>query len=341
MRDERITAGPHRQPRWPKRTARIALGTMVIAVSCLALLETAHCQSRGAVQIGVYRGPGCDGVAQLPTFEKFIGRKADRVVDFLDLRSWRVMRESAMWTFDCWKNQPAALTISVPMLPKDGTSTLKAGADGAYDGVFREVARLAVESGRPDAVMRIGWEFNGEWYPWSSQRDPITFIAYWRRIVTVMRSISGQRFRFEWCFTLADRLGDPSVAYPGDDVVDIVSADVYNQTWKRGLDDPVRRWASILDGQFGLKWHRDFALDHGKPIAFPEWGTGTRPDGHGWGDDPVFINGMADWIEAVNPLYQAYWDYPAPDFNGELSGGAQPRSASAFVRRFGMKPASR
>lgn len=161
MRDERMTEpGPHRhrQPRWPKRTARshggrrlvlIALGKIVLAVSCLALHETAYAQSRGAVQIGVYQGP------QLPTFKKFIGRKIDRVVDFLDLRTWKVMRKSAVWTFDCWKNQPAALTISVPMLPKDGTSTLKAGADGAYDGVFREVARLAVESCRDADRMGI------------------------------------------------------------------------------------------------------------------------------------------------------------------------------------------
>jgi hypothetical protein len=315
------------------------LRTILFATALgLTVHKPANAQAKTAVEIAVYRGPGCDGVAQLPTFENFVGRKVDRVVDFLDRRSWQVMRESAAWTFHCWQDQPVALTISVPMLPEDGTSTLKAGAEGAYDAVFRDIARLALESGRADAVIRLGWEFNGEWYPWSSQRDPTTFIAYWRRIVTVMRSVAGRLFRFEWCFTLSDRLGDPSVAYPGDDVVDIISADVYNQTWKRGLNDPDQRWASMLDGQFGLKWHRNFALAHHKAIAFPEWGTGTRPDGHGWGDDPVFINGMADWIEVANPLYQAYWDYPAPDFNGELSGGAQPKSASAFIARFGKKP---
>jgi hypothetical protein len=337
------TRNSRRKNRRKVRTPHDKLGVTFLGVivlsSALSVIvhKCAYAQEKIPVEIAVYQGPGCDGVARLPTFEHFIGRKVDRVVDFLDLRSWKVLRESAAWTFGCWKSEPAGLTISVPMLPKDGVSSLRAGAEGAYDDVFRDVARLAIESGRSDAIMRIGWEFNGEWFPWTSQQDPTAFVAYWRRIVTVMRSAAGQRFRFEWCFALAERLGDPAVAYPGDEFVDVISADVYNQSWKPGLADPARRWAAMVEGPFGLRWHRDFALAHHKRVAFPEWGTGTRPDGHGWGDDPVFINGMADWIEAVTPLYQAYWDYPAPDFDAQLSDGRQPKSASAFIARFGGK----
>jgi Glycosyl hydrolase family 26 len=327
-----------KQMRFHGKSCVTFLGAIALSTALsFAMHRSANAQGKMLVEIAVYRGPGCEGAAQLPTFEGFLGRRVDRVIDFLDLRSWKILRESAAWTFACWKNEPAKLTISVPMLPKDGVSSLRAGAEGTYDDVFREIARLAVENGRSDAIMRIGWEFNGEWFPWTSQQDPAAFIAYWRRIVTTMRSVAGQNFRFEWCFALADRLGDPAVAYPGDDFVDIVSADVYNQYWKFWLADPSRRWASMLDGQFGLRWHRDFALAHHKAIAFPEWGTGTRPDGHGGGDDPVFVNGMADWFDAVSPLYQGYWDCLADDFDGRLSDGRQPKSAAAFLARFGAK----
>ena len=82
---------------------------------------------------------------------------------------------------------------------------------------------------------------------------------------------------------------DPTEAYPGDDVVDIIGMDVYAETWDASTSDPDKRFAYFLDQPFGLKWHRDFAREHGKPISYPEWGVGTRPDGHGVGDDPVFM----------------------------------------------------
>ena len=53
---------------------------------------------------------------------------------------------------------------SVPLLPKDG-STLAAGASGAYDAHFETMARELVAQGQGDAIIRLGWEFNGSWYP--------------------------------------------------------------------------------------------------------------------------------------------------------------------------------
>ena len=42
----------------------------------------------------MYKGDGCDGVKRLPAFEAWLGRRADRVVDFLDGKNWAAMTGS-------------------------------------------------------------------------------------------------------------------------------------------------------------------------------------------------------------------------------------------------------
>ena len=51
-------------------------------------------------------------------------------------------------------------------------------------------------------MLRLGWEFNGPWYPWSlsstnSADSPREFIAYWQHIVTLMRAIA-PGLQFDW-----------------------------------------------------------------------------------------------------------------------------------------------
>jgi hypothetical protein len=62
-----------------------------------------------------------------------------------------------------------------------------------------------VESGFGAAYLRIGWEFNGDWYRWSAGGD----------------------FKIEWT---ADKDGrfDERLAYPGDERVDVVGVDFYD-----------------------------------------------------------------------------------------------------------------
>ena len=292
---------------------------------------------RAEAELAVYKGAGCDGVKRIGTFETWLGRRADRVVDFLDGKNWAAMVGSAKWIAQCWRKPGYKLALSVPMLPKDKSATLADGARGELDDHFREVARILVENGHADAILRIGWEFNGAWYPWAASQDPASFVAFWRRIVTVMRSVPGNRFRFDWNPTVGTTKIDPERVYPGDDVVDIIGLDIYNQSWHARRDDPSVRWDEKVNGAHGLRWHRDFAKAHNKPRSFPEWGTGTRKDGHGFGDDPAFVRNMHEWIAANDVVYHGYWDYRAPDFNAELSSGQFPAAAAQFRALFAAR----
>ncbi len=290
-----------------------------------------------ATSLGVYEGNGCDGVSSLTSFVGWFGRQPDLVLDFFAADSWTSMVNDATWTIGCWKRQNKTVVFSVPMLPQDG-STLAQGAAGNFDSKFLALAQLLANNGYGNATIRLGWEFNGGWYAWAAKQDPTNWILYWRRIVTVMRSVSGTSFRFDWCSAQGYQQIPASDVYPGDSYVDIIGRDNYNQTWVANVVTPQDRWTNLLTESYGLNWLQTFATQHNKPISFPEWGTGARPDGHGGGDDPYFIQQMAAWIKKNNVVYHDYWDYVASDYNAKLSNGAQPHAAAAYLAAFGSVP---
>ncbi|HSD39960.1 MAG TPA: glycosyl hydrolase [Rhodocyclaceae bacterium] len=282
--------------------------------------------------LGVQQGPGCTGTARIPQFAAWLGREPDLMLDYLDDGSWLKLTQTEWWT-GCWKKAGRRPALSISMLPRSGGDTLALGASGAYDEYFRTIATKLVAAGYGDLIIRIGWEFNAEWFTWRAAADPKSWIAYWRRIVTTMRSVPGANFRFDWSTAHGTRQIDPSLVYPGDAYVDIIGMDIYNASW-RNKTDPVARWNELLTVPNGLAWLRSFAALHGKPISFSEWGTGTNGDGSGGGDDPFFIDQMAAFIRANPVAYHIYWD-DTSGFNAKLSNNLQPAAGAAYRANFG------
>jgi len=292
--------------------------------------------ARGArPELSVYKGAGCAGSARIAGFEQWLGRPVDRVVDFLARDTWPSVLSSGKWISDCWKNSPYKLSFAIPMLTSDRKSTLEAGATGAYNTYFQQLAETFIANGQGNAILRLGWEFNGGWYPWAAKPNPDAWIAMWKQIVTAMRAVPGAHFKFDWTPTLGWQQIPPDKVYPGDDYVDIIGLDVYNQTWNNKANTPEKRWDDLLNQSYGLKWHADFARKRGKCMSFPEWGTGTRPDGHGGGDDPLFVRNMAAWIKSHNVCYHGIWDYAASDYNAEVSKGKLPNAGQEIRGEFG------
>lgn len=317
---------------------RILFRTMLhlLTVAGVLLSSPLHADNTTPGQFGVYLGAGCDGTKRLPAYTAWLGRTPDRALEFLDNSSWENMLNAAKWASGCWLKTGLSMTYSVPMLVRTG-GTLAEGASGAYDSNFRRLAAILIAAGHSDAIIRIGWEFNGNWYQWAASKDPGSWVAYWRRIVLAMRSAPGARFKFDWCPAIGTLAIAPEKVYPGDDVVDIIGLDVYNQSWIVNWSDPEARWKDFLDGKNGLTWHRNFALAHAKSIAYGEWGTGTRPDGHGGGDDPLFVERMAAFIALPGVLYHDYWEYTAADYDSKLSTGKFPLAAEAFLKAYRPK----
>lgn len=313
------------------------MNSIAKAALAAALLLAPALASAVSPGVYVYRGAGSTGRDRMAPFNTLIGGKAGGVVEFAENSDWKHMRDSINWATKAW-NGSYRVMQSVPMLVSN--TTLAAGARGDYDKEFVDLGKILVANKQPYALIRIGWEFNGNWYNWSAAKDPAAFVTYYQRIVTAMRSVPGQHFKFIWNPALGQQAIAADLVYPGDSYVDYVGMDVYNQSWRPQDSDPAMRWDGLKTQAYGLDWLSKFAKLHGKRITLPEWGTGTRPDGHGGGDDPLFITNMASWITTNRVLVHGYWDYAAGDFDGEISDGGQPLSAAAFATAFGTPPAS-
>jgi beta-mannanase len=273
--------------------------------------------------LGAYAGyENVSGVAQL---SHVTGKPVYQAMDFFDGTTWQKAVESPLQIVPVWNKTTYKMTWGVTMLPDNG-GTLAIGATGQYNHYFATIARYLVANHQGSSTIRLGWEFNGSWFAWSAYKCPSCFIAYWRQIVTTMRSVQGAHFLFEWNPAAGSYAMAPPSAYPGDNYVDLIGLDVYDNV--PGSPSQKARWQTLLDEPFGLNWVLGFAQDHGKPVTLPEWGLGYPPDGAG--DDPYFITKMAQFIAANPQIVSAlYWNYGT----SQLSGA--PLSKVAFGRAFG------
>jgi hypothetical protein len=210
----------------------------------------------------------------------------------------------APWTEWRRARQDRLFVLNVPMLERneDGLSDdevrglLREGASGHFDSHFRTLAERLVRMKAPDTVIVLGWEMNGTTYSHRCGPDPEAWKRYWQRIVKAMRSVPGQDFRFDFSPARGrDAIPWPD-CYPGDDVVDIIGMDTYDQPAGESFDTHVRE-------PYGLQAQVDFAAEHNKAISYPEWGLFRN------GDNPEYVHRMLDWFDEHKPLYQTITDY--------------------------------
>ncbi len=296
-----------------------------------------------AFALGVYAGAA--NVSGVAGFGAATGTHPAYASDFLPGNaSWTGMTDAGAlsWMLGKWRGSGYTLVLGVPMIPTDGNGnpqgTLAGGAAGQYDGAFVTLANSLVSAGEANAVLRLGWEFNGTWFPWtvSNDADAANYAAYFRNIVNAMRSVSGQAFRFMWNPNSGDAKWSysPGAAYPGSAYVDYIGTDVYDACWCSPFT-PQTAWTAQLTSAWGLDWLAGFAAAQGRPIAFGEWGTDIRSDGHGLGDDGYFVSQFAAWASSHDVAWASYFNFDAPDGVHDLLNGQFPSALAAFRGAFG------
>ncbi|MFE6172317.1 glycosyl hydrolase [Streptomyces sp. NPDC056464] len=258
---------------------------------------------------GAYLHYGPTGVQRMQELTRWLGGQEPRVGHtYLPGDVWHNI-EGAHGFLDGWAEWRRAkadrmLVLNVPMMERneqhlpDATvrELLRRAAAGAFDEHFETLAERLVDLGVPDTVIVLGWEMNGTTYTHRCGPDPDSWKRYWRRIVDVMRSVDGQRFKFDFAPSRGmDAIAWPE-CYPGDDVVDIVGMDAYDQPRGLGFDEQVSE-------PYGLQHHVDFARRHGKPISYPEWGLFRN------GDNIRYMLRMLAWMDQHKPLYNTITDY--------------------------------
>ncbi|MGH2942766.1 MAG: glycoside hydrolase family 26 protein [Solirubrobacteraceae bacterium] len=298
--------------------------------------------SARVVPMGVYHGPA--NTSAVVRFEQRLGRRVELAHDYLDKRSWKRMTHIG-WMTKRWAAAgfSGRMVFTVPMIPDTGGS-LKRGAAGRYNKHFRLLAQRLVAGGQRDSILRVGPEFNGQWFKWTMMvRNGGTHYArFWRQIVTTMRAVPGANFKFDWAVNAGSawvnggrRQLRAATAYPGDAYVDFIGMDVYDQSWAPHRNSARKRWREFVNQHDGLRWHARFAAAHGKPMSIPEWGLVRRRDGRGGGDNPYFIAQMHNWIQSHEIAYHLYFESTDPNAQYGVFSGDFPRSAESFARLFG------
>ena len=293
------------------------------------------------ILLGDYAGSGDPG--GIAAFAAATGTHPALASDYIDMNDGWAGLDGAdgndSWLASQWAGTGYRLVLGVPIIPTGTGATLAQGATGAYNQYFTGLAQNLVAGGAGNAILRLGWEFNGNWYPWSvaSNTDAQNFAAYWRQIVDAMRAVPGANFSFLWN---PNGGGSSSwnleLAYPGSAYVDYIGTDVYDEYWGSPFT-PQASWSNAVNQTWGLNWLVNFAATEGRPIGIPEWSVSIRSDGHGLGDDPYFVDQFGEWIGAHNVAFTSIFSFndTSASQDSDLTGGLFPNALAAFRAEFG------
>ncbi|WP_406436154.1 glycosyl hydrolase [Streptomyces sp. NBC_00631] len=276
---------------------------------------------------GAFLDSGPLGVARMAQLSSWLGGTELKIAHtYLPGNRWSDI-EGAPGFLDVWAHwrrskADRTLVLNVPMQERNEEgigddevrSLLRQGAAGEFDHHFRALAERLVALRVPDTVIVLGWEMNGITYTHRCGPDPEAWKTYWRRIVTTMRAVPGQKFRFDFTSSRGRDAVPWTQCYPGDDTVDIIGMDSYDQPTGLSFDQQVRE-------PYGLQQHVDFAKAHGKPISYPEWGLFRN------GDNAEYMRRMLAWMDEHKPLYNTLTDY-CP--HGVWQCSVNPRSAHVY-----------
>ncbi|HSI13393.1 MAG TPA: glycosyl hydrolase [Chthoniobacter sp.] len=354
-------------------------------VSHLGAATVAPTDNVSAPYMGVYDwSPTSIGINNSAYTASWLYRSRLWIEEFEATDSWAnlsgpnwLLTPAASWLR---KNPGGSYVLSVGMLPGSGSTplagtSLAKGAAGAYNSYFTTLAQNLVAHGLADnTVIRLGWEFNGNWYPWKVTHangsgfddTPANFAAYWQQIVMSMRTVAGAlHLKFCLCGAITWTAYGVGDAYPGDAYVDYVGIDVYDRSYSTNpatypypdndnaadiLQRQKNAW-SIISGTanngFGV-W-KNIAVAHSKPMAIPEWGLVAAYDGSGGLDDTYFVQQMYNLIQdpTNNVAFHVYFDVNVAgdrsmhhQISSQPSGVATdfPKAAALFRQLFAIRP---
>jgi hypothetical protein len=147
-------------------------------------------------------------------------------MDYDNLDNWK--KEKLENKIGRWKQYPWI------MIPQIGLAMTYDGnpekhyeqrvAEGRYDSSIQLYANtLATYPGQ--IMLRLGYEFNGHWNGY----EPENFVKAYRRVASILKEKLGKRLALVWCMALDGDKHDFMSYFPGDDVVDWWSVDVFGE----------------------------------------------------------------------------------------------------------------
>jgi hypothetical protein len=187
---------------------------------------------------------------------------------------------------------------------KDPAFDLNAVIRGDHDAFLHQWARAAAALGTP-FLLKPWTELNGDWYLYGEAvgaNPPGAIVPAWRHVHDIFVAEHATNVSWAWCVNIQSLdpkkvTGKPlAYYYPGDDVVDWVFLDGYNQA---GSKTPPWPWFSFAQVFGGSSWYQNTyanaAALTSKPIGISEFSSDDRG-----GSKPLWI---ADAFAAIPKLF--------------------------------------
>lgn len=237
---------------------------------------------------------------------------ATKPMDFVNTQTDQA---DSFWGGDglTWTPTPASFFMSNQFF---GSTDFAGMASGTMNSTWLSWLQAHSALASKTAIVRIWQECNGTWMNWSKFSSPSQFISAWRNMATQVRTVFPQA-KIDWnlnynCGPGSEGNGGNGTGYdlyPGDDLVDIISIDAY-ENGPSGAGPGGTTWANLQTCPgVNLTNLVSFATSHNKLIGVSEtasqncdstwvtnWATwmdglGTRASHFSWYDDGFGNNG--------------------------------------------------
>ena len=211
------------------RMRQLVAAVVAIAVAGLTVLSVSLASGASASTLHSQNASGLnwpsgawlqnDSPSVAAAFGAWRGRPMDVVDDWSNRASWNDIVDPT-WLYQKWAGSPYTMSFGVAMLPSNvpGVS-IAACAAGSYNSYWKQFGSVIASYGLGNSIIRLGWEFNGNWYPWTAS-NPATWVQCWQQIVTSARS-TAPNLQWNWNVNrgVSPGLADPTQAYPGNTYV--------------------------------------------------------------------------------------------------------------------------
>lgn len=282
------TATTARKPTAPKKTTSTATTRKGVVLD-------------GRMMGGLYNGASGLGVTD-GSFQSWLGQPVTLAATWADTDD-EVQRTLSPLQ-DEYRDWQGGLDIAVGGTILGSGENYAEAANGAYDDRWRAAAKVLAETRKGKkgpTFARPFHEMNCDWYEnWTVTRDnSADYKKAFARYVGILRAALPEVYiAFSPNYGTCNGL-PISLWYPGDDVVDVIAPDYYND-YQDQANGSVSGWNDESDTYDNLgnptgpeAWRR-WAAQHGKPMAFPE--VGLKPASQGGGDRPEWIRGLNAWL---------------------------------------------
>lgn len=266
----------------------------------------------------VFKSNGDLGVAA--QFETDRGRPVDGAMSFSTYQNnWADFRWLPDGVAD-YINSGHIYIWAMPHAPEtEGRAMNAQGAADAYRTEQTALAQWLTSQGynSPNFVIRLDWEFNGDWYPWASF-DPANLKQAMKNCINNMRAGGLTKVKFDLCANAGTSPGCASFesVWPGPGYFDIIGIDSYD--WDPAATD-ASGWAGQLAHnpslssvvqlaqQYGVQW----ALDEGGNIHSSTEG-GNVQSSIGGNDNVYYWQRMWDFVNANAATCHHHTTYDDP-----------------------------